>query len=111
MHVSHEDYIAQLRLEVVSLARSLQASSSDFLYSVRRLSALRHEVCSDSFDADFSIFVVIDSSTDHLPSAQARSHCSVDWLKVSDEELNEVEFFYRPQVASACIKLIARFGD
>lgn len=109
MHLSHEDYIQQLKNEVVCLAGALLEKNSDYLYAVRRLPALRHEICAEVSDADFNVFVVIDSSTDHLPSAQMRSFCSPDWLAKTDEELKEIGDFYQADLVESCTKLIERF--
>jgi hypothetical protein len=49
-----------------------------FLIGSRRLAALHHEIDAADDDADFLIFVAIDSDTDALPLGAVREH----WIKM-----------------------------
>jgi hypothetical protein len=57
------------------------------------------------------LFVAIASQTDHLPIGDVRKHYSRNALQKVDAEIQSVEKYYRPQIQTACEKLIARFND
>ena len=94
---------------IVELATALIAGSIPFLTGIRGLNALQREVVEHDDDKDFTLFVVIDSETDHLPSTEMRQSCSKSWLKTADKEMDEVNNHYNEQVLAACLKLVSRF--
>ncbi|ODR87945.1 hypothetical protein ABT47_10215 [Shewanella xiamenensis] len=81
------------------------------LEGVRRLAALSFGGENRNSDPDFSLFVAIDSETDHLPGEATRSSCSAAWLEKCDRELEEIEKYYGASINSACERLVARFGS
>jgi hypothetical protein len=105
----NEEYMSAKRQEVVEMARDLLEGEIDFLSGVRGLSSLKHEVSDNDFDPDFTVFVAIDSETDHMSNSELRASCSELWLNKCDEEVKEVEELNREQVVEACKKLISRF--
>ena len=109
MRQSHESYIETCRAEAVNLAKALLADTADFLESVRKLSSLRHELCENSNDEDFMLFLVIDSDTDHLPAGETRAFCSPEWLRKADAELQLVVSCHKAELVAACNRLIERF--
>ena len=99
-----------LQSKIVSAAQGLLSGTSDFLETVRSLSALRFEVSADGHDPDFLLFLAIDSETDHLPSPKTTPHCSQEWLAQSEQEKQNVVAFYEADVKAACEQLLKRFA-
>lgn len=81
-----------------------------FLIGARRLAALRHEIDRADNDADFVVFVGIDSETDALPLGAVREHWDHDALARLEPEIEEAERWAASAGADACRSLIARFG-
>lgn len=81
-----------------------------FLIGSRRLAALRHEIDTAGDDADFTVFVAIDSETDALPLGAVRDHWDQDALARLEPEIEEAERWAASAGADACRSLIARFG-
>ena len=54
---------------------------------------------------DWGIFAVVDSDSDHLPIGSVREHWAKDALNKKDEEIEELERFYREDVLKA-VRLI-----
>ena len=96
--------------EITALAKGLLDGTEPYMASVRQLSTLRHSISKDGRDPDFMIFLAIDSETDHLPPEQARENCTTAWLAKCDQEIKEVEAFYRDDVRRACENLLRRFS-
>jgi hypothetical protein len=69
-----------------------------------------HIVPNGSRDADFGIFGVVASDTDHLPFGEVRKHWSADALARADIEIEAITWHYRENVIAACANLIARFS-
>jgi Protein of unknown function (DUF2489) len=107
----NENDVAALNGEIAHAASALLARQLPFLDGVRRLNALGHEVSRTGHDADFVIFVVVDSDTDHIPNVGARAMCAQTWLDQCDNEVKEVEEFYGKEVDAARKKLIERFSN
>ena len=62
-----------------------------FLIASRRLAALRHEIDAAADDADFLVFVAIDSETDALPLGVVRAHWDQGALTRLEPEIEEAE--------------------
>lgn len=103
--------MAALNGKITHAAIALLSRRLPFLDGVRRLSALGHKVSRTGHDADFLIFVVVDSDTDHIPNVGARAMCAQTWLDRCDNEVKEVEEFYGQEVDAACKKLVERFSN
>ena len=82
-----------------------------FLIGSRRLAALHHEIDAADDDADFLIFVAIDSDTDALPLGAVREHWDQDALARLEPEIEEAELWATNVGTDACRSLIARFGE
>jgi hypothetical protein len=82
-----------------------------FLIGSRRLTALRHETDAATDDADFMVFVAIDSETDALPLGAVREHWDQDALARLEPEVEEAEHWAANAGADACRSLIARFSE
>ena len=88
----------------------LPQRSLPLLAGVRALCSLSHTLEVEVGDPDFSLFVAIDSETDHLPNAQARAVSSSTWLEQCDRELAEVERVHGPAINAACERLLFRYA-
>jgi hypothetical protein len=82
-----------------------------FLIGSRRLAALRHETDAAADDADFLVFVAIDSETDGLPLDAVPDHWDQDVLARLEPEIGEAEHWAATAGADACRSLIARFDE
>ena len=111
MNPLNENDVAALRGEITRTAHALRSRELPFLDGVRRLNALGHEVSLAGHDADFVIFLVVESDTDHIPNFGARAMCAQTWLDQCDNEVKEVEEFYGQEVDAACEKLVERFTN
>ena len=110
MHLSHEAYIEGRQAEAVRFAQSLLSGNAEFLVAIRHLSCLRNEIGTNSSDQDFSLFLVIDSETDHLPAGEVKSLCSPEWLQKANTEIEAIQALYRVELAAACNKIVGRFS-
>lgn len=81
-----------------------------FLIGSQRLAALRHEIDTAGDDADFMVFVAIDSETDALPLGAVREHWDQNALARLEPEIEEAERWAASAGGDACKSLIARFG-
>lgn len=99
-----------LRAEIASSALALSQGSVPLLEGVRKLASLSFGGENRNDDPDFTLFVAINSETDHLPSESTRSLCAAAWLNQCDRELAEVERVYGSSVKAACERLVARYG-
>jgi hypothetical protein len=82
-----------------------------FLIGSRRLAALRFETDTAADDADFMVFVAIDSETDTLPLGAVREHWDQDALARLEPAVEEAEQWASNAGTDACRSLIARFGE
>lgn len=108
-YATHEEYARSVRLQVVSTAQAMLDGQLSFLIGSRRLAALRHETDAAADDADFMVFVAIDSETDALPLGAVREHWDQDALARLEPEIEEAEQLAATAGADACRSLIARF--
>jgi hypothetical protein len=99
----------QHKEQVIALASDLLNGRGRLIDSIRSLSALRHNVSADGRDADFQLFLVIDSETDHLPPSSALADCSETWLEKCAQEEREVAAFYKSSIQAACKRLLERY--
>lgn len=97
--------------ELLELAKALGARQVDFIDGIRRVTSLRSSVSSLDHDPDFSIFVAIDSESDHLPGLEQRRRCAPEWLEKCDLEAKQMETFWGDQVNAACRVLVARLSS
>lgn len=110
-YATHEEYARSVRRQVVSTAQAMLDGQLSFLIGSRRLAALRPEIDTASNDADFLVFVVIDSETDALPLGIVREHWDQGALARLEPEIAEAEHWAFIVGADACRSLIGRFGE
>lgn len=108
-HITHEVYVASVRKQVVDIAESMLSGKRSFLEGARLLSSLRHEAAVYDDDADFMVFVAIDSETDSLPIGAVRQYWSSEALEKLDTEIIEAELSAKRLGGDACESLILRF--
>lgn len=108
-HMSHEEYVATVRVRAAETARSMIDGNLSFLEGARVLSSLRHDAEVSDGDDDFMAFVVIDSETDDIPIGEVRQHWSIDALNKLDPEIKEAEEWARGVGFEACQSLVRRF--
>ncbi|HEO66383.1 MAG TPA: DUF2489 domain-containing protein [Spirochaetes bacterium] len=108
--MTHQEYVQNRRNEIVAVSHLLRENKIDFLIAIRRLACLKHEVSEDGFDEEFTIFVLMEDDTDHMPEEDLRNICSKDWLDRCDRELNEIKEYYSSEISEGCRKLIKRFA-
>lgn len=108
MSSSERQEAALLLSEAVEALRSGKVS---FVEGVRKVLSLRHPLGVEDFDPDFMVLVAVDSESDHLPNAYARSVASPAWLAESDREEKELREQSGSVVMAACARLVARFGE
>jgi hypothetical protein len=82
-----------------------------FLIGSRQLAVLRHETDITDDDADFLIFVAIDSETDAFPLGSVREHWDPFALAKLEPKIKEAELWASSVGADACRSLIARFAE
>jgi len=96
---------------IVKVAQAILNGTMDVIEGSRMLHGLGHDVCADDLDPDFSIFVVVDSDTDHLPIGEVRQLWAENILVEKDEEIRKIKAFYKDDVLQTCSSLILRFGN
>ncbi len=102
------EYSTFIQGKIVGIAEAILNCEISIIVGSRKLNALRFSLDLDN-DEDFSLFVLIDSDTDHLPIDWERQNWSVEALARKDVEIAECELFYKESVITACKKIIARF--
>ena len=110
-YTTHEEYARSVRRQVVSTAQAMLDGQLSFLIGSRQLAALRHEIDTADDDADFLIFVAIDSDTDALPLGTVREHWDQGALARLKPEIEVAELWASDVGADACRSLIARFDE
>jgi hypothetical protein len=98
------------RSEVVRISRALTLGELSFIEGVRGISALKYALVGDAQDEDLTLFVAIESESDHLPNAGAKAISSAGWLQYSAREETALEQLHGQKVRVACQRLIGRFS-
>ena len=94
------------RHQAVSIAEDMLAGKVDILNGCAKLVPQLYAAGLDK-DPNFRIFVVVWSDCDHLPIGHVRQHWDIEALKLKDEEIAEINSFYRKDVLIACGRLVA----
>ena len=105
--MKNEPYSNFIRGKIVAVCESVLREEIGVIAGSRRLKSLGFEVFNDH-DADFMIFAVIDSETDHLPVGWERKNWSPEALKNKDQEIAEFESVCKEEAFKACRTLIQR---
>lgn len=108
--ISHEQYVAIQRDKIASLAKAILHGERGIVDASREIVHLQHEAEADN-DEDFTIFHVIDSETDHLPTGSERENWNAEILKEKEREIAEYEAFYINEAVTACKNIICKFGS
>lgn len=108
--MTHDQHVLSVRQRIVDTARAMIDRQLGFLAGARTLAALRFEIDAVD-DADFRIFVAIDSDTDDLPIGPVREFWDEAALQRLAPRIEAAEAWAREQGTSACAALIRRYGD
>jgi hypothetical protein len=94
--------------EVRNEAEDILNGQTGILEGVRELAYLSQRLAPVKTDADFSVFIALDSETDHLPVGEERKNWAASALSEKDEEIRRFENLYRERVFAACRELIKK---
>jgi len=108
---TNENFARSVREQIVSTAQSMLNGQLSFLIGSRRLASLRHDTNAAVNDADFSVFVAIDSETDAFPLGAVREHWDQDALVKLEPEIQKAELWATTVGADACKSLIDRYSE
>ncbi|NIE63201.1 DUF2489 domain-containing protein [Burkholderia sp. Ax-1719] len=110
-HTPHEEYVRSVRQQAALVAQAMLDERLSFLIGSRQLAGLRYETDITDDDADFLIFVAIDSETDAFPLGSVREHWDPLALAKLEPKIKEAELWASSVGADACRSLIARFAE
>ncbi|MEM5344267.1 DUF2489 domain-containing protein [Paraburkholderia azotifigens] len=102
------------RRRLVELAHAMLDGKVSFLEGAVQVHTIKNRLIGIAErDADFGVFLVIMSETDHLPLEAQRHLWAPEALARLDPELKRTEEWARSFALQACRNLIARFdpGD
>jgi hypothetical protein len=102
---------SELKNQACDLAKALLQSDDNYLDRIIEMWKIGNSLYGQVWDTEFHIFGVIESDTDHLPTAKFREHCSAEWLAKGDNEIVECINFYRKNVTEACNEILAKHGS
>ena len=109
-----EEYSIFTRGKVVAICEAMLREEIGIIAGSRKLKSLGFELVKfelvDDRDEDFSMFVAIDSETDHLPVDIERQNWSSEALERKDKEIAEYEASAKEDALTTCKKLIKRFA-
>lgn len=99
-----------VRHQLIAAAQSMLDGDLSFVEGASKVLALRNFLGGlDDRDADFDVFVAIQSETDHLPLKEHQSNWSPDALKRLEPEFIRTEEWASSFASGACMSLIRRF--
>lgn len=107
--MSHEQYVQSIRQQIVETAQAMLDGELSYLLGARQLNALRHQASVNSDDADFMVFVGIDSETDALPLGPVRGLWDKHALIKLQPEIDSAEAWAKSHAKPVCVRLIDRF--
>lgn len=102
---------SELKKQACDLAKALLKADDEYLGRILEMWRIGNSLHGQVWDTEFHIFGVIESDTDHLPTAKVREYCSEEWLAKADNELVECIQFYRKKVTEACNEILAKYGS
>jgi hypothetical protein len=97
-----------IRGKIVAICESVLTQEIGVISGSRKLSGLGLELYGDRND-EFVMFDGVASETDHLPVDSERANWSAEALQRKDQEIAQVEAFYKEEVFTACRKLIENY--
>lgn len=108
-HMSHEDYVLQVRREAVRTCAGILDGSVGVLEGCHLLSSLRWEVEVDERDPDFSAFAMISSEIEGLPIGKDRQQWSKTALAEREPDVQAAVVWALPTARQAC-QSVVRFA-
>jgi hypothetical protein len=90
--------------EMVRVTSDMLEGRLSFLEGAVRITQLRHNACLDD-DEDASIFVAIESETDHLPLGEVQKLWDQDALEKLQPTIESWEKYARDEGLEACKRL------
>jgi hypothetical protein len=109
-HMSHEDYVLQVRGEAVRTCAGILDGSVCVLEGCHLLSSLRWEVELDERDPDFLTFAMISSEIEGLPIGNDRQHWSKAALAELEPDVRAAVAWAMPIARGACQSVVERFA-
>lgn len=98
----------EIKNHATSFAKALLLSDDDYVDHILELWRIGNFLYGQVWHAEFHIFGVIESETDHLPTKNVRGLCSESWLAKVDKEIAARIKFYREDVTHACTEILAK---
>lgn len=109
-HMSHEDYVLQVRGEAMRTCAGILDGSVGVLEGCHLLSSLRWEVELDERDPDLLAFAMISSEIEGLPIGNDRQHWSKAALAELEPDVQAAVAWAMPTARRACQSVIERFA-
>jgi hypothetical protein len=106
--IYNEEHRQFLSRKVVVAAQSILSGELGIVAGARQLCGLAHQVGADR-DPAFTIFIGIDSESDHLPIGEVRQRWNPDALLAKDAELADYESRVRERAFESCRSLIKKY--
>ena len=110
LHMSHEEYLAHRRGQVLDLVRQAQNGGVGLLLAVREIEALLRELAQlekKPESADLLFLKVVSSECDDLPLGSERQYWALGSLREKDEQAAR----YAAQVHDHVLLIFARIAD
>jgi len=104
-HLSHEEYVSQLRRRIVETAEQVLNNSICVTEGSRQLVPLWY-LAELPNDDSFNLFRMIESETELFPLGTLRQQWNTDALAVLDSQREEYEKGVRAQALRSCQALI-----
>lgn len=109
-NMSHEQYVLSVRQRIVKTAQAMLDGEMTYLLGARALATLRYDAEVENDDADFMLFVAIDSDTDDFPLGLVRELWDQSALEKLQPQIDEAENWAKKHAEPSCAKLVARFS-
>ncbi|WP_069947692.1 hypothetical protein [Microbulbifer aggregans] len=103
--------LEERKTRACELAKALLSDDSDYMDRVIEMWKIGNFIHGQVWDTEFHIFGLIESETDHLPTAKVRELCSRKWLAAADMEIAECVELYKSQVDEACNEILVKYGN
>jgi len=97
------------RCELVAIATEMLAGRVNLIEGVRRICALRFAV-EDPENEVFLPIRAVESETDSFPLGSMRLHCSSDYLRRADAEMESFLSEERDDILQACREIVRTFS-
>jgi putative heme-binding domain-containing protein len=109
--MSHEEYVAMQRRNVIELAKNILSGSIDVLDGSSQMLRLCGEIDLDFDDEDVRAFILVESETDHLPIGAEALNWSDEALARKEPDLRRARAWATDIVREHCANLVSRFGN